>query len=848
MKLHLKALLISHFIFCCAVYSLTGVLPSHAAESDSVKGRALLIGINKYQNFPHLRGSANDVETIRQLLSTRYGFAPGSIQMLIDQEATRQGILAALTRLQQETKLDDTVYVHFSGYGSLIKLYQADGKEPIVRETLVPYDGREGTTPDLLVDDIQKSLDTIASKAVIFVTDTAFSVTTLRAGKVLTRAIAADTRPNLYTHTLNERGAPTPASTQVWLAAAGLQQAALDAPVDGKYYGLFTYALARSLASNKFSAATHEMFSGVERELRRVQTQLGLSSLPEPRLVATPERVSGPLFHVVRAASHMGAETRLAYVEANPQGVDRVMLVNSPGLGASVGSSWALYPPKETEFIPGQAIAIAIVTEVEGKNALARVEPSNISIERGARAVLIAPPAPNNIPIRLHNMTPDREQKLKAALHQNMTNVSFVGKEEFARYVVDEQGETVFIAGADGMTTVGAIPLSNDTTLVESLTTLLSRSNNASALASLDNPSSKIQVSARVASDATARGLTLSSSEILNPDRNGKPLSLVVRLYQLSGKEKFEQATYQALLKGDHKVLEGELLSKSEVTLHPNSREVMKIDPGKDALYIGIMALFREPQAQRWRQIIPVRDAEAQSLDVAFEGSGILGVSREPLLAKRGVKLVADTSAPRVRIKKNNEPRTAENSLQLAIQANCDCYITIVDVDAEGGVNLLFPNDAQGPKFYPKGKVRSGETVLIPDSLNEHNNAGFHFDYSTPPGVDTIRVFASTDLDTAEMIRRYAKNPLQAPGPKLDAEGTVSQPIIVASATLDELKSGLRTRGVKVTKSTPQAKQGTDTHSAATGGVSALGEGSVVPVSFQGSDWTATSLTVVVDP
>src|SRR5690348_1931760 len=128
MKLHLKVLLLSHLIFCCAVYSLTGVLPSHAAESASVKGRALLIGINKYQNFPHLRGSANDVETIRQLLSTRYGFAPGSIQMLIDQEATRQGILAALKTLQQGTKSDDTVYVHFSGYGSLIKLYQPDGK------------------------------------------------------------------------------------------------------------------------------------------------------------------------------------------------------------------------------------------------------------------------------------------------------------------------------------------------------------------------------------------------------------------------------------------------------------------------------------------------------------------------------------------------------------------------------------------------------------------------------------------------------------------------------------------------------------------------------------------------
>lgn len=841
-------LLLRVFGTCTLIAYCALGLPAQAAE-PLTKGRALLVGINKYQNFQSLRGAANDVDAIRQLLVTRYGFAGESVQVLLDQDATRQGILSALAKLQQTAKADETVYVHFSGYGSLVKLYRDDRKEPIVRETLIPYDGRTGTTPDILVEDIQTSLDKVSSKAVVFVTDAAYSVTTSRTGKVLTRAIAADTRLNLYTDTLNGRSGSRPLSTQVWLAAAGLRQAALDGPVDGKYYGLFTYALAHSLASNKSSAAAQDIFAGVERELRRVQTQLGLTSLPEPRLIATTERVNAPLFQVAKAGSSPGSDTRLAYVDVDPQGTDRVVLLNSLGLGALAGSSWAIYPPQETEFAPGQALAIAIVTEAQGNNALARMEPANIAIERGSRAVLVAPPAPNRIPIRLQNMPPDREQKLKVALQQSMANVHFVGKEEFARYVVDEQGETVFVAGADGMTTVGAIPASNDTVLAGSLTTLLSRSNNAAALVSLDNPSSKIQLNASVASGATAQGIMLSSSETLNPDRNGKPLSLVVRLYQLSGKEKFEQASYQALLKGDLKVLEGELVSRSEVTLHPSSQEVMKIAPGKNTAYIGIMAMFREPQAQRWRQIIPVKEVTLHALDVAFEGNSILGVSREALVAKRGVKLVANTSASRVRIKKHNEPRTAENSLQLAIRSNCDCYITIVDVDAEGDINLLFPNDAQGVKFYPKGKVRSGETVLIPDSLTEDNIAGFHFDYSTPPGVDTIRVFASTDLETAEMIRRYAKKtPVQVPAQTLEAGSPDEQPIVVASATLDELKSGLRTRGItRGVKVTPQTQSGADLQNASAGSVS-QGNGSALPVSFQGSDWVATSVTVVVDP
>ena len=110
--------------------------------------------------------------------------------------------------------------------------------------------------------------------------------------------------------------------------------------------------------------------------------------------------------------------------------------------------------------------------------------------------------------------------------------------------------------------------------------------------------------------------------------------------------------------------------------------------------------------------------------------------------------------APVYHIRKANEPRSLSNSLQLEVTSDTDAYITIVDVDAEGNVNVLFPNSYQNPRYYPDGFIKAGRTVLLPDSLQSGNQAGFHFDYANPPGVDTIRVFASTTSELAQRIRQ----------------------------------------------------------------------------------------------
>ncbi len=120
----------------------------------------------------------------------------------------------------------------------------------------------------------------------------------------------------------------------------------------------------------------------------------------------------------------------------------------------------------------------------------------------------------------------------------------------------------------------------------------------------------------------------------------------------------------------------------------------------------------------------------------------------------RGIAVVADTQPAQYRIRREGEPRTPGNSLQLEIQATADSYLTIVDVDSEGHLNLLFPTKHQQPSFYPEGRVRAGDMVTIPDSLQSGNHAGFHWDYAPPAGTDTVRVFASTDLETAQAIRQ----------------------------------------------------------------------------------------------
>ena len=103
---------------------------------------ALLVGINKYPNFPperQLRGCLNDVALLRATLRDRFGFAETSMMVLTNEQATRAAILAAMKKLADDTGPDDVVLFYYSGHGS--QMSDREGDEPdFYDETIIPYD------------------------------------------------------------------------------------------------------------------------------------------------------------------------------------------------------------------------------------------------------------------------------------------------------------------------------------------------------------------------------------------------------------------------------------------------------------------------------------------------------------------------------------------------------------------------------------------------------------------------------------------------------------------------------------------------------------------------------------
>jgi hypothetical protein len=198
-------------------------------------------------------------------------------------------------------------------------------------------------------------------------------------------------------------------------------------------------------------------------------------------------------------------------------------------------------------------------------------------------------------------------------------------------------------------------------------------------------------------------------------------------------------------------------------------------------------------------------------------------VTTHPTLATRGLTVVADSAAATYHVRRAGEPRSESNSLQLEISVDRDAYLTIFSVDSQGNTTLLFPNTYSRAGFYPDGRVRGGEPVRIPDSLSPGNRAGFFWDYSPPAGIDTIRVFASTDAETARLLRSRAQALQGLRTRALENAGESSADGTSADGLRDQL-SGLATRGIRLVQD------------GGSGGTTDL----------PAPDWAATSVTIAL--
>ena len=190
--------------------------------------RLLAIGIDEYLSRDlRLQTAVAGARALRDLLVKDFTFHPDHCQLLLDAQATRAGVLAALRALAAAAGPTDSLLVYYAGHGHV---------DPLTKEgSWIPADAT-GATPDKWIgnDEIKKLLAVTKARHVLLISDSCFAGDFFRGSRDV--AVPATTPASV-------RQAFSRASRSA-ITAGGLEPVA-DGGKDGQ--SIFTYWLLSAL-------------------------------------------------------------------------------------------------------------------------------------------------------------------------------------------------------------------------------------------------------------------------------------------------------------------------------------------------------------------------------------------------------------------------------------------------------------------------------------------------------------------------------------------------------------------------------------------------------------------------
>ena len=213
--------------------------------------RALCVGINDYPvRGADLKGCVNDAEAWAALLIDHFGFEPSNVKLLLDSQATKRRVLAALDRLLKGAKKGDVLVFTNSSHGTYIA--DTDGDETRYDEAMCPYDMKK----NLIVDDELRQRFAALPDGVrlTVISDSCFSGSVTRGDLLDTPDDRRRRFVNPRTLGLREidgvRHRAKPRSTELYperkmreVLVSGCRdnQYSYDARIDGVYHGAMSY-------------------------------------------------------------------------------------------------------------------------------------------------------------------------------------------------------------------------------------------------------------------------------------------------------------------------------------------------------------------------------------------------------------------------------------------------------------------------------------------------------------------------------------------------------------------------------------------------------------------------------
>jgi hypothetical protein len=351
--------------------------------------RALIIGIDKYPNLSEqaqLAGCVSDAREVAGLLETRFGFPAGQMTLLLDDQATRDGILAAMKELTEHVQENDAVVIHYSGHGSQRQARTEDVcRASLMEETLVAHDsGHDDPHPNQDISSLELR-DWIAGLTkvtpnVTLILDCCHSggIATVRSdGKPApkVRSVKPDLRQPPDSRRIRLRDVKGPASfiRHVVIAACRDRESAHEVVIDDQGHGALTWNLLRELEGLPDGACPtyRDVFEPVRSQVNdEYRTQ-------EPQLEGVCDRELFGLAELVP----------MSFLPVQDRQADRILLGGGATCGVAEKSVWTVHPPQAREG--AEALGRVEVIEVRGMTATARIleEVQPDAIGRWCRAV-----------------------------------------------------------------------------------------------------------------------------------------------------------------------------------------------------------------------------------------------------------------------------------------------------------------------------------------------------------------------------------------------------------------------------------------------------------------------------
>src|SRR5262249_23242674 len=103
----------------------------------------------------------------------------------------------------------------------------------------------------------------------------------------------------------------------------------------------------------------------------------------------------------------------------------------------------------------------------------------------------------------------------------------------------------------------------------------------------------------------------LRSNHTINPGDDRAPLPVVIRIYQLKDRAKFDAADLRMIWQDDATVLGSDLVEKNELTLFPDGRETRTLARKSEAMFVAVVAIFRKTIGSNWKAVVELPDLAA---------------------------------------------------------------------------------------------------------------------------------------------------------------------------------------------------------------------------------------------